>query len=87
MNFVVITRKDEEDVYYNVKTGEDTNTLNEECFLPSTALAEQIIEDELSVYYVPVNVRLEVLERSGSFTYEVDEIEVNKTVKVEKVNG
>lgn len=74
MKFVAIMRKDEEDVFYNVKDGEDTHTLNEECFLPSEGLANQIIEDELCIDYKPVTVTLEVLERSGSFTYEVTEI-------------
>ncbi|MFV1457592.1 hypothetical protein [Bacillus mycoides] len=87
MNFVAIARTDEEDVFYNVKKGEDTNSLNEECFLPSEDLAKQIIVDELCIDYKPVAVTLEVLERSGSFTYGVAEIEVNKPVKVEKVNG
>lgn len=74
MKFVAIMRKDEEDVFYNVKKGEDTDTLNEECFLPSDSLANQIIEDELCIDYKPVTVTLEVLERSGSFTYEVTEM-------------
>lgn len=65
MKFWAIAYKYEEDAFYDVAAGEDTMSITETCFLPTKELAEQVIENELSVNYVPVEITLLRLEKNG----------------------
>ena len=53
-----IANKYQDDVWVNLKTGQDTYDLNFECLLPSKELADDHIEDVLSTDYeaIPVTI-------------------------------
>lgn len=65
MKFWAIGYKYQEGFYYNVLTGEDTMAMSEQCLLPSEALAKQLIEDELSTDYAPIEIEIESLSEQG----------------------
>lgn len=69
MKFWAIAYKYQENVYYNVVNDEDTLDLSEQCFLPSEALAQQIIEDSLGSDYAPIEIDLESLQENGIWSY------------------
>lgn len=69
MNFWAIAVKYDEDVFYDFEKEEDTFHLSESCMLPTKAMADQIIEDELCDQYTSVSVTIETIEKSGSWSY------------------
>jgi hypothetical protein len=65
MKFWAIGYRFQEEVYYNVVTDQDTFDMDEECLLPSKALAMQVIEEGLTDEYVPVEIEIERLDKHG----------------------
>ncbi|QDP42956.1 hypothetical protein HWC53_gp133 [Bacillus phage vB_BmeM-Goe8] len=74
MEFWAIAYRYEEDVFYDFEKKEDTFDLGPTCFLPTEEMAEQIIEDELSIQYVAVRINVETIEKSGNWSWSRDEI-------------
>lgn len=74
MEFWAIADNHNEDFFYNFKENTEVSGLSASCFLPSEEMANQFIEDELSVNYTAVPVTLTVLEANGSFSYELGKI-------------
>lgn len=58
-----------------LKTEDDTLELSETCFLPTKKTAEQYIENELSIQYVPVRIDLETLKKNGIWSYTRGRVE------------
>ncbi|MBG9693268.1 hypothetical protein ABD91_21260 [Lysinibacillus sphaericus] len=69
MEFYVLANTDEEEVFYDIAKGQDANTINSGCFLPSKDLAEQYIEDQLCSSYIPVKINVETLSLNGDFVW------------------
>lgn len=69
MKFWALAYQFQEDVYYDFKKEEDTMDLSESCFLPTEIMALDVISNELSSNYIPVEITLERLERNGSWTH------------------
>jgi len=69
MKFWAIAYKYQEDVFYNIATDEDTMNLDEQCFLPSESLAQQLIEERLGSEYAPIVIDLETLQKNGVWSY------------------
>lgn len=69
MKFYAIAYKYQEDVFYNVETGGNTDFLTEKCLLPCKDLAEQLINDELSASFIPVEIELETLDKNGIYSW------------------
>ena len=63
--------KHEEDVYFDFETNSDTFSLKPSCFLPTKKVAENVIEDELSTYYFPVEIEIDSVNR-GSWAWSRD---------------
>ncbi|HEF5705402.1 MULTISPECIES: hypothetical protein [unclassified Bacillus cereus group] len=75
MKFWAIAYQYQEDVFYDLKTEDDTLELSETCFLPTKKTAEQYIENELSIQYVPVRIDLETLKKNGIWSYTRGRVE------------
>lgn len=69
MKFYALAYQYQEDIFYDFSKEEDTHDLTETCFLPTKAMAEKVIEDELSTDYVPVEIQIERIERNGVWSY------------------
>lgn len=76
MKFYAIAYQYEEDSFYDLSTHEETLFLKETCFLPTEELAQQIIDEELSVKYVPVEINLTSLQENGIWSYERGRVDV-----------
>ncbi|EOQ07807.1 MULTISPECIES: hypothetical protein [Bacillus cereus group] len=76
MKLYAIAYQYEEDSYYDLSTQEETLFLKETCFLPTEELAQQIIDEELSVKYVPVEINLISLQENGIWSYERGRVDV-----------
>ncbi|HHT7153120.1 hypothetical protein P4I85_14015 [Bacillus cereus] len=76
MKFYAIAYQFEEDSFYDLSTEEETLSLKETCFLPTKELAQQIIDEELSIRYVPVEIKLISLQENGIWTYERGRVDV-----------
>lgn len=76
MKFYAIAYQFEEDSFYDLSAQEDTLFLKESCFLPTEELAQQIIDEELSVKYVPVEINLTSLQENGIWSYERGRVDV-----------
>ncbi|EEL37195.1 hypothetical protein bcere0020_53760 [Bacillus cereus Rock3-29] len=70
MKFYAIAYQFEEDSFYDLSMQEETLFLKETCFLPTEELAQQIIDEELSIKYVPVEINLTSLQENGIWSYE-----------------
>ncbi|TCW59082.1 hypothetical protein EC917_101336 [Bacillus thuringiensis] len=70
MKFYAIAYQFEEDSFYDLSTQEETQSLKETCFLPTEELAQKVIDEELSVKYVPVEITLISLQENGIWSYE-----------------
>ncbi|MCC4002028.1 hypothetical protein K8Z37_32250 [Bacillus thuringiensis] len=75
MKFWAIAYQFEEESFYDFKQAEDTMDLTESCFLPTKEMAEQFIEDELSIQYVPVEIELETLQKNGIWSWSRGRVE------------
>lgn len=75
MKFWAIAYQYQEDVFYNLETGEDTLYFTEQCFLPCKSLAQQVIEDELNINYVPVEIELQTLKENGTWSWSRGKVE------------
>lgn len=69
MKFWAIAYEWQEDFFYDFEKQEDTHDLKETCFLPTREMALDFIEDELGSDYEPVEITLEILEESGSWSH------------------
>lgn len=69
MKFYAIAYKFQEDVFYNFEECSDHLGLEPTCLLPIKDLAEQIIEEELSIDYVPVEINLNNVRENGNWSY------------------
>ena len=69
MKFWAIAYQFEEDSFYDFKKQEDTMDLTETCLLPTKELADKFIEEELSLQYVPVEIKLETLQKNGVWSW------------------
>lgn len=68
MKFYALAYQHQEDVYYNFEEKEDTLELDNKCFLPTKQMAEDFIEDQLSIDYVPVEIELLTLNGNGTWS-------------------
>lgn len=75
MKFWAIAYQYQEDIFYDFKTKEDIMELEHTCLLPTKDLAETIIEEELSIDYVPVEIEFDRLERNGTWSYSRGTVE------------
>jgi hypothetical protein len=75
MNFYAIAYQFEEDSFYDLSTQEETLSLKETCFLPTKKLAQKVIDEELSVKYVPVEITLTSLQENGIWSYERGQVD------------
>ena len=69
MKFWLIANTQEEGVFYDFEKKADVTDLSETCFLPTEEMANQFIEDELSVRYKATHVTVDVIEEQGSWSY------------------
>ncbi|BCC74174.1 hypothetical protein BCJMU51_p2029 (plasmid) [Bacillus cereus] len=69
MKFWAVAYQFDEDVFWDFSKNEDTFDITERCFLPTKEMAEQFIEEELSIQYVPVEIELETLQKNGIWSY------------------
>jgi hypothetical protein len=69
MKFWAIAYQYQEDIYYDLESGEDVFSLEHTCLLPTRELAKIIIEDELSTDYIPVEINFESLSKNGVWSY------------------
>ncbi|MBU8908530.1 hypothetical protein [Desertibacillus haloalkaliphilus] len=69
MEFYAIAYKYQEDVFVDFSKREDVMDLESTCLLPTKAMAEQYIEDELSDDYVTVSIEIETINRSGVWSW------------------
>lgn len=69
MKFYAIAYLYEENVWYDLDKREDTFDLKSTCFLPIRELAEEYIEDYLSIQYVPVEIEVETINRNGTWSW------------------
>ncbi|PEO30876.1 hypothetical protein [Bacillus toyonensis] len=69
MKFWAAAYQFDEDVFWDFSKNEDTFDITESCFLPTKEMAEQFIEEELSIQYVPVEIELETLQQNGIWSY------------------
>ena len=74
MKFYAIAYKFQEDIFYNLVSGEETHELNEQCLLPCETLAAQVINDELNSDFVPVEITLETLTKDGVYSWHRGEV-------------
>lgn len=74
MKFYAIGYRYQEYIYVDFEKIGDTHDLGPTCFLPTREMAEQFIEDELSIDYVVVEITLETL-RDGVWSYTCSRIE------------
>lgn len=72
MRFYAIAYQLDEDVFYDFNKREDTFEISENCFLPTREMAEEYIENELSVDCEVVEIELKTLEENGSYSYVVN---------------
>lgn len=70
MKFYAIAYQYEEDSFYDLSTQEETLLLKETCFLPTKELAQQIIDEELSIKYIAVEITFTSLQENGIWSYE-----------------
>lgn len=75
MKFWAIAYKYQEDVFYNIEKYSNTTTLTEKCLLPSKDLAEQIIDEQLSASFLPVEIELITLNENGIYTWSRSVVE------------
>lgn len=75
MKFWAIAYQFEEECFYDFKQGEDTMDISESCFLPTKEIAEQFIENELSIQYVPVEIELSTLKENGIWSWTRGKVE------------
>ncbi|MDZ5480434.1 hypothetical protein [Bacillus thuringiensis] len=76
MKFYAIAYQFEEDSFYDLSTKEETLSLKETCFLPTEELAQKVIDEELSVKYVPVEINLTSLQENGIWSYERSRVDI-----------
>jgi hypothetical protein len=63
VKFYAIAYLYQENVWFDLKKKEDSFDLKSTCFLPTWEMAEQYIEDELSIQYVPVEIEIETINK------------------------
>jgi hypothetical protein len=73
MKFWVLGYLYQEDVYYDFEMKEDSYDLKPSCFLPTKEMAQQIIGQELSVQYIPIEIELQTLN-FGSWSWSRDKL-------------
>ncbi|MCK2000542.1 hypothetical protein MZM54_03925 [[Brevibacterium] frigoritolerans] len=54
--FYAIAYQYQEDIFYNFAEKKDIDILEHTCLLPTKEMAQQFIEDELSIDYTPVEI-------------------------------
>jgi hypothetical protein len=69
MKFWAIGFLYQEDVWFDLEKQDDTFDLRSTCFLPTREMAKQYIEDELSIQYIPVEIEVETISKSGSWSW------------------
>ena len=75
MKFYALAYQYQEDIFYDFAKEEDAHDVSETCFLPTKAMAEKVIEEELGTDYVPVEIELESLETNGVWSYVRGQVE------------
>lgn len=75
MKFWALAYQYQEDVFYDFAKEEDTMDLNEACFLPTKDVAEDFISQQLDNDYVPVEIELESLQKSGIWSWSRGRVE------------
>ncbi|MFA2694547.1 hypothetical protein [Bacillus mycoides] len=75
MKFWAIAYQFEEDVFWDFAKKDETNDLTETCLLPTKTIAEEFIENELSINYVPIEIELETLQKNGVWSYTRGRVE------------
>lgn len=68
MKFWAIAYQYDSDYYYNFSK-EDSTDLDSECLLPTKEMAETYIEDNLGTDFVPVEINIETISRSGTWSH------------------
>jgi hypothetical protein len=75
MKFWAIAYQYQEDVWFDLEKKEDSFDLRSTCLLPTQELAEQYIEDELSIQYAPVEIEIETISKSGTWSWSREKVE------------
>lgn len=75
MNFFVIASKQEEEVFYDTVEKNDTFDLSSHCLFPAKSIAEDYIEDHLSVNYMVLPIELTSASRSGELVWSRDKVQ------------
>jgi len=74
MEFWAIGYLYQEDVFFDLKDNEDTMDMTSKCLLPTKEMAEQFIEDQLSIDYTPIKIELETLNKNGVWSWARDTV-------------
>jgi hypothetical protein len=69
MKFYAIGYLYQEDVWFDLEKKEDSFDLRSTCFLPTWDMAQQYIDVELSIQYVPVEIEAETISENGVWSW------------------
>jgi hypothetical protein len=69
VKFYAIAYQYQEDVWFDFEKKEDSFDLRSSCLLPTKELAEQYIEDELGIQYMPVEIEIETINKNGNWSW------------------
>jgi hypothetical protein len=69
MKFYAIGYLYQEDVWFDLEKKEDSFDLRSTCFLPTWDMAQQYIDVELSIQYVPVEIEVETISENGVWSW------------------